>query len=108
MDLAFSMHSEYLQLLTGVLITFTFNMTINMVGLNLQSYCFLCPSLVWFIFPPFWPFKKFNYFYDSPLFPFRFVATVGVKCPSTITIAQRPKEEKPSILFQDASNTCER
>lgn len=33
---------------------------------------------------------------------------VGVKCPSTITIAQRPKEEKPSILFQDASNTCER
>ena len=35
-------------------------------------------SLVWFISPPFWPFKKFNYFYDSPLFPFRFVATVFV------------------------------
>ena len=41
--------TEYLCMLTGVFITSTFNVIINVVGLNLQLViCFFCPSLFLF------------------------------------------------------------
>lgn len=78
MDLDFLIHSEYLCMLTGVFITFTFNVIINIVGLNLRSCCFLCTSIFLFLFPSFFSFSKKIYFYDSTLPPFWLITIICV------------------------------
>lgn len=73
LDVAFSIYSEHLCILTGLFITSTFNVIINMVGLNLQLVCFLCSPLFYSLFPLFFfflPFGKIHRIYDFILSPF--------------------------------------